>query len=162
MPLFPRLPARLGVERGDSRPSCPPRLWSFPWTPRNVGKLHLSRPEACNFPAFGHLLPRHGRASQFGMSIVTIKTYAKAMRRTTIAVQIPTRDRIAALARVEQSTIDALLTRLLDEHEEHEFWKDMAVTSAEDYKAAMEEDGTWPGDYDFSAEDALIRADERG
>lgn len=82
------------------------------------------------------------------------------MSRTTIAVQVPTRDRIAAGAQAESMTIDTYLARLLDEHEDREFWAAMERTSAADYKAAMLADGTWPGDDDYSVEERTIRREE--
>ncbi|MDR0594600.1 MAG: hypothetical protein LBG60_15400 [Bifidobacteriaceae bacterium] len=82
------------------------------------------------------------------------------MSRTTIAVRVPTRDRVTAAARAEHKTVDAFLARLLDAYEEQVFWAAMAATSAEDYQAAAREDGIWPGDYDYSPEAAVIRRDE--
>lgn len=47
-------------------------------------------------------------------------------------------------------TVDTSPTRLLDEHEDREFWTAMERTSAADYKTAMIADGIWPGDDDYS------------
>ncbi|MDR0481658.1 MAG: hypothetical protein LBH13_00620 [Cellulomonadaceae bacterium] len=72
--------------------------------------------------------------------------------RTTVAMRVCTRDRLSRLAKTENSTIDALLNQILDEHDEKQFWAAMELTDAEEYRAAMTEDGTWPGDADYVAE----------
>ncbi|MDR2722958.1 MAG: hypothetical protein LBB54_04445 [Cellulomonadaceae bacterium] len=72
--------------------------------------------------------------------------------RTTMAVRVATRDRIKEHVTAEETTIDVFLTRLLDEHDERQFWEQMEATSADDYEAAAREDGVWPGDYDYSME----------
>jgi hypothetical protein len=48
---------------------------------------------------------------------------------------VPTRDRITAGAQAESLTAD-------------------------EYEAAMREDGTWPGDYDCSVEERALRQEE--
>ncbi|MDR1387675.1 MAG: hypothetical protein LBJ44_08855 [Propionibacteriaceae bacterium] len=82
------------------------------------------------------------------------------MNRTTIAVRVPTRDRVTAAARAADMTIDNFITRLLDEREESEFWAAMRATSPEEYEAAARQDGVWPGDYDYTAEVGALQRDE--
>ena len=76
----------------------------------------------------------------------------KQLDRTTIAVRIPTRDRINRNAVEAEATVDEFINQVLDDYEKQKFWAAMEATSAEDYEAACREDGIWPGDYDYSLE----------
>ena len=72
--------------------------------------------------------------------------------RTTIALRPATRDRVRHHASQESKTVDAFLTQLMDAHEEHLFWQNMAQVTPGEYEEACREDGVWPGDYDFTTE----------
>ncbi|MCL2788705.1 MAG: hypothetical protein FWD59_09505 [Micrococcales bacterium] len=78
------------------------------------------------------------------------------LERTTIAVKVATRDRIKHHVVAADTTVDAFLARLLDEHDEREFWRQMENTSPAEYEAAARQDGVWPGDYDYSQEAADV------
>jgi predicted DNA-binding protein len=79
---------------------------------------------------------------------------------TTIRVDPEVRDRLKAYAESQHLTIGRALDHLLAKEAEEKFWADMEQTSAEEYKLIAVEDGTWPGDDDYSFEEQVIRAEE--
>ena len=80
------------------------------------------------------------------------------MGRTTIAIQSETRARLKAQAECEDLTIEGLLKKLLDEHEQRQFWGSFAELTPEGYSAALAEDGDLV-DQHFEVEDAVIDSD---
>lgn len=80
------------------------------------------------------------------------------MARTTLALQVLTRDRITASAQSESLTIDAFLTRLLDEREERAFWASLDQLTPETYAVAIGDDGDGL-DEGYAREDAFLDAE---
>ncbi|MFT3874949.1 MAG: CopG family transcriptional regulator [Propioniciclava sp.] len=82
------------------------------------------------------------------------------MSLTSIKVSKELRDRVSRLAHDRGMSQHAYLDQLLREAEERDFWARMADTGADEYRAALAEDGDQLGD-DYDDEESLIRAEER-
>lgn len=81
---------------------------------------------------------------------------------TTITIARTTRQRLAHVTFHGKplKTADETVTALIEEHERRQFWEAMDAIDPDEYEAQAREEGAWPAEGEYAAEEQMIRAQE--
>jgi hypothetical protein len=81
---------------------------------------------------------------------------------TTITIARATRQRLGRVTFNGKplKTADETVAALIEEHERRQFWEAMDAIDPDEYEAQSREEGAWPVESEYSAEEQMIRAQE--
>lgn len=81
---------------------------------------------------------------------------------TTITIARATRQRLAHVTFNGKplKTADETVAALIEEHERRQFWEAMDAIDPDEYEAQSREEGAWPTEGEYTAEERMIRAQE--
>ena len=81
---------------------------------------------------------------------------------TTITIARTTRQRLAHVKFNGKplKTADETVAALIEEHERRQFWEAMDAIDPDEYEAQTREEGAWPTEGEYAAEEQMIRAQE--
>lgn len=83
---------------------------------------------------------------------------------TTITIARATKQRLGRVTFNGKplKTMDETVAALIQEHERHQFWDAMDAVDPDMYEAQIREEGAWPTEGEYAAEEQMIRAHETG
>ena len=83
---------------------------------------------------------------------------------TTITIARATRQRLGSVTFNGKpfKTTDETVAALIEEHERHQFWEAMDAVDPDKYEAQTRDEGAWPTESEYAAEEQMIRAHETG
>lgn len=81
---------------------------------------------------------------------------------TTITIARATRQRLGRVTFNGKplKTADETVAALIEEHERRQFWEAMDAIDPDEYEAQARDEGTWPVEGEYAAEEQMIRAQE--
>lgn len=81
---------------------------------------------------------------------------------TTITIARATRQRLGRVMFNGKplKTADETVAALIEEHEQRQFWEAMDAIDPDEYEAQAREEGTWPVEGEYAAEEQMIQAQE--
>lgn len=94
-----------------------------------------------------------------GMKSVIVDVMSET---TTITIARATRQRLAHVKFNGKplKTADETVAALIEEHERRQFWEAMDAIDPDEYEAESREEGAWPTEGEYAAEERMIRAQE--
>jgi hypothetical protein len=81
---------------------------------------------------------------------------------TTITIARATRQRLAHVkfGGKPLKTADETVAALIEEHERRQFWEAMDAIDPDEYEAQTREEGAWPAEGEYAAEEQMVRDQE--